>query len=421
MKNSIIILASVVTMFTCENKNNEKLLQENTQSYVMDSCLDTIETEKKMTAPTIKKLSSRLKKMKQYYEINLSCQDYITTKQGSIIAFPKNCILDNAGKPVTSKVDVEIIELNTREDFVKSGITTVTTDNKLLVSGGFYYLNVTKNGRVLKINPHKKVLALFSSRKVDSNMKYFRGNVSNTHQDVQWQLVSNTLYDSLPTSNDFRYPYVRSELEKEIARITTKIANFYKAKELVDCFFYDISDRKRYLSLRNNSYFIHFGRCNGGVPSGNIEAYKVFDAEKLVNSHKNKINNLIATRELLLDSLVKTINNVVNKLLKGNLKSSFYITALDNMGWMNIDKFYNKEMTTITGNISKRSNPTQEVQIHLLSSKELIHIKKTTRNHKFTFQFPKNMPYELLIDDGNKVLRKKFDVKNENLEPIIIS
>lgn len=357
-----------------------------------------------------KKLAKAVAKFKSKIEIDLATTDYVITKNGSILLFPINSILDDDGNTVSGKVDIEIVELNDRKEFLKSGITTSTVDNKLLVSGGTYYLNYTQKGKKLQINPKNKPLALFPTHKVDKEMKYFKGNVNHQHQDIVWDNQPSKLNArNLPDSNLFRFKTFISDLYRKYRNEISTIEKYYYWEDIVNVVFYDRTYKGRQLRLENGT-FVHWGKDY----SGKYEATKLLEAEKFVK--RTKIEKHEARANMLKDSITYlAINNAMAILNNKEVKSKYYVVAIESLGWLNLDKYLKEDLHEFEGQLAGLDSVGTEAQVHLLCINELIHLKQKTENGKFKITFPVGKPFELIIEHGTKMTTKQFDGKSTDL------
>ncbi len=85
--------------------------------------------------------------------------DTIFTKNGSILVFPKNAVLDADGKIVTGIVEIKTREFNDPLDYSLAGIP-MTYDSAgvkyTFVSSGMIDIKAYQNGALLKVNPNAK-------------------------------------------------------------------------------------------------------------------------------------------------------------------------------------------------------------------------------------------------------------------------
>ena len=69
---------------------------------------------------------SSLKPSIQKFEINSDKPTTIIAAKGTEILIPQDCFVDNDGKPVKGKIQIEIIEAFSLSDFITSGLTTLS-------------------------------------------------------------------------------------------------------------------------------------------------------------------------------------------------------------------------------------------------------------------------------------------------------
>ncbi|MCE3281772.1 MAG: hypothetical protein K0Q66_509, partial [Chitinophagaceae bacterium] len=96
-----------------------------------------------------------------------------------ILNFPPSfCVAGGSTVPITGKVKVEVIHLNTKGDMVRTDRPTMSYHN-LLVTGGAVYLRVTQNGIPVQMAPGKmiqlKIFNKMSHLSPSTNMHVFYG------------------------------------------------------------------------------------------------------------------------------------------------------------------------------------------------------------------------------------------------------
>jgi hypothetical protein len=87
---------------------------------------------------------------KQSFTVNAASGGWVVGAKGCKFYFPSNVLLDKNNNPVTGSVDIELREYMTKGDMLFSGVT-VTSGNKLLESGGMFYLMAKKDGQELHL------------------------------------------------------------------------------------------------------------------------------------------------------------------------------------------------------------------------------------------------------------------------------
>jgi hypothetical protein len=178
MKNylykSIFVFVVSLVLFSCNSKNEAKNEQQTTGEAEKDK------------ATVLTAYNSKKGQNIQTFEINTSKQQTVKGKQGTVVTFPAQCF----GK-VQGTAKIELIECYSVQEMLLNGLSTQTTDGKLLESDGMIYLNaLNEKGDTLKIKQGKvKVQMPTKQRKAD--IQIFDGvKLANT---VRWNLSDKNL------------------------------------------------------------------------------------------------------------------------------------------------------------------------------------------------------------------------------------
>lgn len=110
----------------------------------------------------------------QLFEIDNARDTVVETDKGIVMAVPANCFLDKSGKAVTGPVQLELREALDAADIMKAGLSTMSGD-KLLETGGMFYINARQDGEQLKFNTGKSILTEVPTDKVKPGMQVFDG------------------------------------------------------------------------------------------------------------------------------------------------------------------------------------------------------------------------------------------------------
>ncbi len=100
--------------------------------------------------------STNIQTQTQRFVLDATTGGSIKGSKGAILQFPANGLLTTAGVAVSGNVDIEFIEIYSRSSMLlaqKPSVGKRSDGNKeMLVSGGEFYVNVTKDGSALKPN-----------------------------------------------------------------------------------------------------------------------------------------------------------------------------------------------------------------------------------------------------------------------------
>ena len=121
----------------------------------------------------------------------------LVSSRGGLVTIPAGIIVDAQGNPVSGTVDYEFTQYLTKSDMIYSGVTTLTSDGKLLESGGMANLRATVDGQEVFIKKGDLVTVIFPTA-----LKPFLGYIGRSGSDgvnhVTWELRPGALrIDSL--------------------------------------------------------------------------------------------------------------------------------------------------------------------------------------------------------------------------------
>lgn len=198
------------------------------------------------TTPTIdfraeaEKLNDLLKKYdepSQIFKVLTNKPTQVKGKQGTIISIiPDDLIMDN-GAPLGKSITIELKELTNQSQLLKSNAQTVS-NGLLLVSGGAYYINLTSNGKQLKIIDGK-TLKVEIPKFTHNEMFLFYGQRDSLGK-MNWELDKEKIVNKVRVKDTMHMEdsydvFYRIEgdspnnwySEKELNRILTE-KNYYK-------------------------------------------------------------------------------------------------------------------------------------------------------------------------------------------------
>lgn len=110
----------------------------------------------------------------QKFTLNAQQDTVIETQDGIVMAVPSNCFLGPDGKPVQGEITLEVKEAIEANDILKAGLNTKSGD-KLLETGGMFYVNARQNDKSLTIDPAKGVYTQIPTDEIKPGMQLFEG------------------------------------------------------------------------------------------------------------------------------------------------------------------------------------------------------------------------------------------------------
>lgn len=145
--------------------------------------------EERIAIPHTKyeKLFNELRPESQKFQIDADSDNIITGKNGTQVFVPKNSFINADGELVTGKVDIEIIEILSVADFIKTNLQTVS-NGRPLQSEGMLYIDAKSNGQQITLAADKKLqIELRNMNKMGtaSDIKIFSGSY-NSLGNMNW-------------------------------------------------------------------------------------------------------------------------------------------------------------------------------------------------------------------------------------------
>jgi hypothetical protein len=114
-------------------------------------------------------------------EVNSNIATVNNTTSGLICNFSPNCCQKSNGTAVTGKVYVELLLLKKKGDMVRMAKPT-TSNGRLLVTGGCFFIKLKKDGEELQLKPNAAVQVKYTEPQTSPLMKVFYGDESNPAQ-----------------------------------------------------------------------------------------------------------------------------------------------------------------------------------------------------------------------------------------------
>jgi mono/diheme cytochrome c family protein len=110
----------------------------------------------------------------QNFELDTEKDTVVETKDGIVIAIPAHSFLTGGGQRATGTISLEVKEALHASDILRAGLTTKSGD-RLLETGGMFYINARQDGASLKIDPKNGLRAQIPTDEVKPDMQLFEG------------------------------------------------------------------------------------------------------------------------------------------------------------------------------------------------------------------------------------------------------
>ncbi len=171
----------------------------------MDNKTDKVVIEERIALPHTKseKLFNDLRPESQKFQITADSDNIITGKGGTQVFIPKNSFINAKGELVTGMVDIEIIEVLSVADFIKTNLQTVS-NKRPLQSEGMVFIDAQYNGLQLELAKKKKIqieLPKLQGSNTASDIRIFSGIYDSLHY-VNWTEISDPEKKLIPLPMD---------------------------------------------------------------------------------------------------------------------------------------------------------------------------------------------------------------------------
>lgn len=400
-KNSWILFAPFAFALALSCKN-----AENSQK------TDTVDNESIDTNTALAKASHLDSLEKQVFSVSADSTHFLVGKQGGVILVHPQSFIDESGKPVQGKIDIEFREVQEAKDFVKSRISTVS-DGKILQTAGSYFVGASQNGKALQVNPKKGGLFVaIPALKKDTAMRFFVGEKT-ASGDINWKLETGTKETKL----DAPKPPMQELADLKLSLNDKLLADEYNStKDFLDGIAADYVQK-------GNEYVMK-------VESGNKSTFKATFVEQIRRKYQMIAwaRDYVKGKEKFLQQKISKLSaawdnyNKLNQAWKveNNLEPTFYEYQLQKTGWLNCDKFQNEPLIAFSGNIlNNKGSKINYARVHLVSEKERIHLQQVCESGSYRFNFPKNKPFKIMVFRGNDTPKEiEFDGKQTNLPDV---
>jgi len=187
MKKIIGTLALLTFLFSsCGNRNTSSsdVYQEINEQQVNTTLSYAEEAE------TLNDLLQKQEAPVQIFQVSSSKQSKITGRHGTVVHIRPGNLETVDGEPVGDKIEIELKECTHQEALFRSNVQTVS-NGQLLVSGGAYYINMTSDGKQLKIKDGKMIEMDFPVL-ADDEMELFYGQRDSLGR-MNWLVVEQKL------------------------------------------------------------------------------------------------------------------------------------------------------------------------------------------------------------------------------------
>ncbi|SFT39728.1 hypothetical protein SAMN05216474_0331 [Lishizhenia tianjinensis] len=288
-----LILGSTLTNCTTESPLKIEPLQALAP---VDSLLNTLAT------PT------------QNFTVPSDTLSTITGEKGTVIHVDPSQLETMDGSPIGNTIDVKLLELTDQASMLTHNTPTVS-NGKMLVTGGAYYINMSAEGKSLKIKEGQG-LAVEFPKLTEDEMRLFVGQRDSLGQ-INWVATKDNFQ-----AKELEEPVEPKEpVKKKVKRQTTAIDaifDFVDGKELED---FTEAEYTEYQKQREEyeQNLIAFEQMNRTYAAVDLSTFGFINCDRFYEDTRPKVNQaLIVQNESIMSARFYAVFKDINSLMQVN-------------------------------------------------------------------------------------------------------
>ncbi|WP_055436407.1 hypothetical protein [Lacinutrix algicola] len=285
----------------------------------------------------------------QQYKVASDSVISIVGKKGTVITFKTKDLVNKSNRGINSdSLTINLMELTNKQDLIFANAQTIS-DNKWLISGGAYKIEIEANGKELFIKKGKTISVKFPKFTEEENdeMEIFYGN-RNSSKYMNWSKVNL----KLKVNKNYVIVYKDTTIVDEEKTKAYGGIKYTKGKLKIDSLGFLLNKEiKAQFSMINKFY----------AENDTLRIYnrdnKLYDDLVGLESGNERGFSVILKKDL--NSILKGSNKgykTTNYISYSNITDDFYKTIeISRLGWINVDKYTNtEELVTVSLNSNKK-------------------------------------------------------------------
>jgi hypothetical protein len=191
MKTKIIMAGTAVGLgltlyfFELDKKAQARLTEEKAAEST--SIIATTISEEVNSFASNEDLFSKYKTAPQTFSIDPSVEQKITGKQGTILVFPANSLVDKNGNTPKGKIQISLTECYEMADMIMNRLST-TSNGKMLETAGMVNVIASSNGEELQLKKESPYTVEFPKKTKKDDFHLFYGERT-ADGNINWELA----------------------------------------------------------------------------------------------------------------------------------------------------------------------------------------------------------------------------------------
>jgi hypothetical protein len=191
MKTKIIMAGTAVGLgltlyfFELDKKAQARLSEEKAAEST--SIIATTISEEVNSYASNEDLFNKYKTAPQTFSIDPTVEQKITGKQGTILVFPANSLVDKNGNTPKGKIQISLTECYDMADMIMNRLST-TSNGKMLETAGMVNVVATSNGEELQLKKESPYTVEFPKKTKKDDFHLFYGERT-ADGNINWELA----------------------------------------------------------------------------------------------------------------------------------------------------------------------------------------------------------------------------------------
>lgn len=343
MKNLVSGIFIVFSLISCQKEKNmtevsKTVVDENQKIKI--SPLDELKQ--------VNELLDKVKEPPQTFTVSSNKNSLVKGKKGTIIHVNPAVLETEDGTSIGMTIEVELLELTEKSDFVLQNAQTLS-NGRILVSGGAYYINMISDGKKLRIKKGRGIDVEFPKLSEDE-MSLFLGERDSLNQ-INWVKTNKNFKNRKfldlkePTKSPKKEtPVIYTEDDESMDSLFNKPKLVNKSEVSEKQYKEYLQRQAEYEERLEQRKFLQSTYENVSLTN-----FGWINCDRFYEDNSPKVNIELIVKN---DSLSGVVSYAVFRDIKSILNAQYWKGMKTNLTFKEIPK--NKEITIIT--LSKKGN-----------------------------------------------------------------
>ncbi len=337
------VIAAFV-LFSCQHKKN---VNENSpQKAVAEIKHDTTELFADTAIAWAQYANDYITGSTTKFTVSPTKISVINGKKGLRVTVNPASLETMDGAALNGKINVSLVELTSSDELFKANAATIS-DGRLLTSGGSYFIGMECGGQPVRIRQGKS-LAVNFKKLTEDEMELFYGE-RDGQNNMNWKKAGQPLRESFEeisfTDTSWNPGFTSGVDNSDLPK-----GHIYKSLDAL-IYYYDqpVTIRRLIDTLNKTTAKLYVDTISFWPKD--LPTNQKLDTNYLINRYGPRyMFRIISCKDYESEQLQKAfrkqaIDRWQNGNLVGQFKKYYAMSTISSLGWINCDRFYDKEQT----------------------------------------------------------------------------